>query len=851
MASQSDVLQTCLQEAAHAARSALPLCMDAAVAVLQDAELKSMKVAERDELALAWRILQDSKAAWSARYAAELLTAFGQSVEAAVVEVRTQHLPKSDPESGHIPARSAGRLLGTETFSLVEDADVTQAIESSRLLQQILPRVEQTLAELDSLISSAQGLANVRPELNPLRPEIFARVLQDIMAGSHSDAATLALWIKHLAGPLAQEIQKIYGRVIHLLELAHVQAAHYRVLQTPAGKAGQGTASGKAGEDAQKGDGSSGSGWKQPSQYADLSNYEIRDELFQEFLFHGGSHAQQGLAPSYYATVEKELSSLRAAPDSAAAELHDAGPAEEERSYKALAAVDRPARHVDVSSPLSPKVWGSYGRSRERAIVRTQLKKEATQVGQVLGLEVVRKLVNQVAQDPRLLVPVREAIVALEPSLLRLAMVDPRFFSDERHAGRRLMERVAQRSFKYNDEYSAEFAGFFGALTRAFNELNALAIGDARPFATVLARLEQAWDEQDQAEFASRHKVLKALHFAEERQERADQIAFDMSSRSDLDNVPGVVLDFLFGPWSLAMAHARLTDQRNQIDPEGFGSVVPDLLWSVKRDVTLKRPARLIDMIPGLLEKLHTGLDMLGQAPQENEKFFESLMKLHRPVLKLRRLKSRRDAEESGAVALEPEELPATPEQRRAKAAGQPWLGRDELDAAGFEDTLPTAPGELEAMGEEAAVPAPVEAGRDSAPASLSAHWPAAAGDSTTGTAGVSSQEAQAILMRLRTGQWVDLYSKHNWLRAQLIWASTKATLFMFLSHGGQPHSMTRRSCEKLIMQRWLRPVDAHAVVGQALDAVTAKASARAKKKTPSRPDFEPSSAPQDEFETA
>ena len=69
-------------------------------------------------------------------------------------------------------------------------------------------------------------------------------------------------------------------------------------------------------------------------------------------------------------------------------------------------------------------------------------------LGQVLGLEVVRKLVNQVAQDPRLLVPVRESIVALEPSLLRLAMVDPRFFSEETHPGRRLMERVAQRSFK-------------------------------------------------------------------------------------------------------------------------------------------------------------------------------------------------------------------------------------------------------------------------------------------------------------------------------------------------------------------------------------------------------------------
>ena len=50
----------------------------------------------------------------------------------------------------------------------------------------------------------------------------------------------------------------------------------------------------------------------------------------------------------------------------------------------------------------------------------------------------------------------------------------------------------------------------------------------------------------------------------------------------------------------------------------------------------------------------------------------------------------------------------------------------------------------------------------------------------------------------------------------------------MFLSHGGQPHSMTKRSCEKLIMQRLLRPVDSQGVVAQALDAVASEAAARA-----------------------
>ncbi len=580
MASQPDVLQACLQQAAQAARPALEHCIEAAVAAFQAAEARSEKVAERDELATAWRELLKNKSAWSARYPADLLVSFKAHVAAAAQAARAPAAAPARPADSS--ETSAGALLAHDTFSLVDDADVAQAIESSRLLQQVLPAVEHILAELNTRISTVQGLPNVRPELNPLRPEVFAQALRERVFAAPVAPAIAALWLRYLADPLGRELRRLYEGLVQQLELANVQGASYRVLPTPA-SAARGRAHGSAGEGSGSGlghgggdspDGPVSDETRQPSQYADLSNYEIRDELFQDFLFHGGSNAHHGLAPSYYETVEEELAALKAAPDSAAAPLagsRDTAPAD----YQSVPAVDRPQRLVDERSQLSQQLWGAYGRPRERAMVRTQLKKEAQRVGQVLGLEVVRKLVNQVAQDPRLLVPVREAIVALEPSLLRLAMLDPRFFSDEGHAGRRLMERVAQRSFKYNDEFSPEFLAFFEPVTRAFNELNGQTLEDAQPFGMALATLEYGWDERDQREADQRRSVLQALHFAEERQTQADQIAFELSTRSDLEKVPGLVLDFLFGPWALAMAHARLADTRNQVDPQGFGSVVP------------------------------------------------------------------------------------------------------------------------------------------------------------------------------------------------------------------------------------------------------------------------------------
>jgi hypothetical protein len=550
----------------------------------------------------------------------------------------------------------------------------------------------------------------------------------------------------------------------------------------------------------------------------DPSRLSVREALFHDFLVNGTVDAQARLADSYYARVEEELAALRAAPpapppDSGAADLAPADPA--------TPAVDWPARRVDGQSPLSARAWGAYAAHSARRMVRAELKKEATHLGQVLGLEVVRQLVDQVAQDPRLLLPVRESIVALEPSLLRLAMVDPRFFSDETHPGRRLMERVAQRSFKFNDADSAEFLEFFEAVRQSFNALNALKIDSAQPFNKALATLEAAWTESDRAEEARRHDLMQGLRFAEERQATADQIACEISLRPDLDKVPAAVMDFLFGPWSLVMAHARLLDQSNQIDPRGFGTLVSDLVWSVKQDFTLKQPAKLMDMIPGMLRKLQVGLDLIGQDAREREPFFDILLRLHAPVLKLRRLRSELDAREPGIAPLDPDLQPATAEQRIPKPAAQPWLAPRDQSQAGFEE----AP--LPDLGDRPA-DAPLQPGEVR---------PEAAQDRTTPGAPAGpapdSEDVAQVLMRLHTGCWVDLCTHQRWRRAQLVWASTKGTLFMFESHGGLPHSMTRRSCERLVGNKLLRLVGSHGVVAHAL--ATLKQESAPAESAPSR----------------
>lgn len=129
--------------------------------------------------------------------------------------------------------------------------------------------------------------------------------------------------------------------------------------------------------------------------------------------------------------------------------------------------------------------------------------------------------------------------------------------------------------------------------------------------------------------------VGDALRFAEQRLRLADEIALELMLRPELAEAPVVVQNFLLRVWPVVVAHARLAAGSRASDPGGLLAVVDDLLWSVRREATLRRPSRLFHLIPGLLERLRAGLALLGEAPTHRADFFRALEKLHQPVLRL------------------------------------------------------------------------------------------------------------------------------------------------------------------------------------------------------------------------
>lgn len=876
----STLIERCKQEALLQAASMIDRSLQAASGALDEAERSARSVARRMQLS-------DALAALG-RHAPVLRSEFPRLMMQGVETALRQDADEA-----------VGRRSGSEEsiLALLDDAEINRFVEASRLQQTAMPVIDRALGQLDSLMSSVRGLPVVRADLNPFRPDVLCTALMRALEALPEPVEIRSHWIRALSKPFADDMLALYKALNALLEEQGVEQARYRLKLSEGGGGGGGGGGGHLGVPGGQADASvgaegamaagggfAGGPWAaaagpgfaaQPGSMpaAGAAGGALSaagaalhpqaghpvfvprmDQLararpvsgaavMREFLY-GPQWIEahdEPLPEGYYEAVQAEMSRLGhldpVDDDPFARQLE----LEQRRAQDVMA---RAPRAVHVDAALEPEAWGELASAQARTRTLMQLKAQAKRISQVLGLDAVRALINQVAGDERVLAPVREAFVALEPALLRMALDHPRFFGEDDHPARVMIEAIAQRSFKYNDEFDPDFERFMQPLREAVRGLVDNPAIAPRDFEACQQALEATWQTLDEGEQQARERVQGSMEFAQERQVLADRIAWEFSLRSDMDGVPNAVADFLYRDWSLVLAHAQLTATGGKLDPGGYLAVVSDLLWSVNPNQAMRQPARLFEIIPGLLRTLRSGLTMLGKEPAETQAFFDALIRYHDPVLRLRRARSARDVEESGfarlndvndaadTIPLESEPVPL--ERAAPRKAEQPWLARHEREAAGFEDTGPLddddsdlAPDTwLDGEAPAPAAEAPPERREDEAAADL-APTPRLAEPMPEALSPADLRSRiSAEVARWRRGDWVDLYVGGVWRRAQLSWTSDNGALFMFVSHGGLAHSMTRRTCERLLRQRHLHPVNIDPVVERALRELSEAAQA-------------------------
>lgn len=666
-----------------------------------------------------------------------------------------------------------------DELELMDEHQIHESVERARAREVLAEAVDAPLAEFNGLACAAQGLPSVNPESNPLRPDMFLQALQTVVGQMQVTDAVRHDWMGPMAQALGAELRSLYAELTAQLQQAGIKPIGFAIRQAdgryayaPAGSL-QGHSPGFANDPA----------------HAAVATAPAMPQGAPVLPPKGGQASPQGQQDALL-TLERLRHLL----------LGDLGGAPAPNRVADFAAhfartFDGPHDEAETLPPpdFEPTVPAAFEALQEMNQVDRLMERlgsprapiqptpgAGSGLGQALSQEVVALMVDNIAQDPRLLPPVQQVVRALEPALMQLAVADPRFFSDREHPARRLLQEITDRSLGFDNVQAPGFESFLLALHDNALPLAQATIHSRDDFEPVLERLQQRWAESEAQREQERKRAIESLWRAEQRHLLASRLAKQIRHLPEFDLVPAEIGAFLQGPWSQVLAQARLSNDNGQADPGRYREFVDALLWSAQPEETRKNPARLARLVPKLLARLREGLASIGYPPTELGAFMDCLMRLHQMAFQGTAAPSTGKTTPSPAPASAAAPQGRTP-RLEAPAEDEPWLAPAEAKESGFMESFGASGQELEAP--------------DTAPA------PSNVPDMAVGT-------------------WVDLRVDDQWERTQLTWVGPHGTLFLFTSASGRSQSMTRRLRDRLMAQGALRVVSEHTVVGEALDAV-------------------------------
>lgn len=666
-----------------------------------------------------------------------------------------------------------------DELELMDETQINESVERARAGQVVAEAVQSPLADLNALLSAAQGQATVSADHNPLHPQLFLQALQTVVGQMQVSEQVRRDWMWHLAQALGDELRVLYQELIGRLQEGGVEPAGYAVRQAsgdyvylqPTGPDGNAPGFGPETAPAHTEDAAATA-----HDESLLTLDRLRRLLAGELSDTPSPMPEESFSERFSREFEGSGSFAELPPP----DFDITVPAAFE-ALQEMKQVEHMVQRLGTQRQSDPMdTPGSAGRAAMRH--------SATGLGQALSREVVALMVDNITHDARLLWPVQQLVKELEPALQRLALADPRFFVDKEHPARRLLQEMTDRSLAFDSLEAHGFESFMQPLIDIARPLANAPIDGKEPFEHALEQLLGTWAEREQQRARERLRAIETLRHAEQRNLLAAKMVRDLWLHPQIDHAPKEVHRFLEGPWAQVMAQASLTDDSGSNDPGRYRELVDALLWSAQPEQTRINVGRLARLVPKLLTKLREGLATIDYPATKTAAFFDLLMKLHQQAFR-------------PAPATAPSTTPppsGTFRSAPTRDAEEPWIAPSEAQQSGFMDV--------------GAEHGPSEPQATTAKASRSSFAPA---DAQAGEEARSNN-----LQGMTVGTWVDLLVSGKWERTQLSWIGPHGTLFLFTSAYGRTQSMTKRLLDKLVAQGSMRVISQQTVLEGALDAV-------------------------------
>lgn len=281
-------------------------------------------------------------------------------------------------------------------------------------------------------------------------------------------------------------------------------------------------------------------------------------------------------------------------------------------------AIASPVLSVDAGLPAtgSSGVQGlPVGRMHvERAAVAlrersNELKQAAETPNEKATIEVVALMFQSILAEERIPASVRVWFARLQIPVLRVALAEPEFFNSLQHPARLLIDRMGGCVMGFESDVGT--GALEAEIRRVVQVIEQYPETGRRVFKLVYDEFEKFLATY-LTESTTASRFVPIAQQIEQKETLSVQYTIELRKLLDDMTVRDEIRDFLFHVWVEVLAVASVKYGLKHEETAALKQVASDLLWAASAKPNRNDRARVIQQLPGLLQRLRQGMSLLG-----------------------------------------------------------------------------------------------------------------------------------------------------------------------------------------------------------------------------------------------
>lgn len=559
-----------------------------------------------------------------------------------------------------------------QSLSLVDDSEVEERMHSDRIAQKIAHACEAELREVASYMGQVMGYGTADEGRNPLRPTVIGQATYSAVQSVTTDPDERQVLWREFGIVMAQAMPACYSAIVVELQSRGVKPARFQVktsdraqpLNTGLGAPNTGyrdedastngrgsefqssTRSGITGTDRQGRQTSSG--FAGSSAYAGgwgsaqggvagvprpTDGPDTRTGMVSSLPNQGG-----GGSEAHLMTLLRRLTQLASRPG-------DLGPSSVNTGHGALSVSGRSRFGTDLGSVGTghsamggdgSRSSGSPGLMAVNLIRehRDELRQASSGKLDHMVIDVVGSLFDQILSDSRVPPQMARQIARLQLPVLRVALVDPNFFSSRRHPVRRFVNRIASLACAFDDFDDGPGKVFVARVRDLVQEIVEGDFDQVDLYSAKLTELESFIAQQAESGIQESGTVT-VLEKKESDLRTQQRYLIQLHGALSPVPMPDFLRDFLSQVWSQALVAAERAGGADCDAVKRYRLVGRDVVMSVQAKGSPAMRKRFLMQLPTLMKDLNEGLKLIGWPETAQKEFFAQLMPAHAESLKV------------------------------------------------------------------------------------------------------------------------------------------------------------------------------------------------------------------------